>query len=202
MWFRFEELNNDLFRGTLEPVEKSLRDAKLDKNAINDIVLVGGSTRIPKIQKLLQDFFNGKELNKSINPDEAVAYGAAVQVRTDGMTQRYQNTQTIWSTIVWAFINYQIDMWCWHSDDTLIMNVMTLSVSHQLSLSLYWVLLCWFTGCYPDRRHQWGDSGSAAARCRSTVSGYWDCWRSDDLSHQEKHNHPHQVYSNLHHLRW
>jgi len=76
---RFEELNADLFRGTLEPVEKSLRDAKLDKGQIHDIVLVGGSTRIPKIQKLLQDFFNGKELNKSINPDEAVAYGAAVQ---------------------------------------------------------------------------------------------------------------------------
>ncbi|XP_051895803.1 heat shock cognate 71 kDa protein isoform X2 [Pristis pectinata] len=76
---RFEELNADLFRGTLDPVEKSLRDAKLDKAQIHDIVLVGGSTRIPKIQKLLQDFFNGKELNKSINPDEAVAYGAAVQ---------------------------------------------------------------------------------------------------------------------------
>merc|ERR1711902_199140 len=76
---RFEELCSDLFRGTLEPVEKSLRDAKLDKAAIDDIVLVGGSTRIPKIQKLLTDFFNGKELNKSINPDEAVAYGAAVQ---------------------------------------------------------------------------------------------------------------------------
>jgi len=76
---RFEELNADLFRGTLEPVEKSLRDAKMDKSQIHDIVLVGGSTRIPKIQKLLQDFFNGKELNKSINPDEAVAYGAAVQ---------------------------------------------------------------------------------------------------------------------------
>merc|ERR1711962_798930 len=76
---RFEELCSDLFRGTLDPVEKSLRDARLDKNAINDIVLVGGSTRIPKIQKLLQDYFNGKELNKSINPDEAVAYGAAVQ---------------------------------------------------------------------------------------------------------------------------
>uniref|UniRef100_A0A8B9JT97 Heat shock cognate 71 kDa protein n=1 Tax=Astyanax mexicanus TaxID=7994 RepID=A0A8B9JT97_ASTMX len=76
---RFEELNADLFRGTLDPVEKSLRDAKLDKSQIHDIVLVGGSTRIPKIQKLLQDFFNGKELNKSINPDEAVAYGAAVQ---------------------------------------------------------------------------------------------------------------------------
>lgn len=73
---RFEELNADLFRGTLEPVEKSLRDAKMDKAQIHDIVLVGGSTRIPKIQKLLQDFFNGKELNKSINPDEAVAYGA------------------------------------------------------------------------------------------------------------------------------
>jgi len=76
---RFEELNADLFRSTLDPVEKSLRDAKLDKAQIHDIVLVGGSTRIPKIQKLLQDFFNGKELNKSINPDEAVAYGAAVQ---------------------------------------------------------------------------------------------------------------------------
>jgi len=76
---RFEELNADLFRSTLEPVEKALRDAKLDKAQIHDVVLVGGSTRIPKVQKLLQDFFNGKELNKSINPDEAVAYGAAVQ---------------------------------------------------------------------------------------------------------------------------
>ncbi len=76
---RFEELCSDLFRGTLEPVEKALRDAKMDKSQIHDIVLVGGSTRIPKIQKLLQDLFNGRDLNKSINPDEAVAYGAAVQ---------------------------------------------------------------------------------------------------------------------------
>ncbi|KAM9085891.1 LOW QUALITY PROTEIN: heat shock cognate 71 kDa protein-like [Megaptera novaeangliae] len=76
---RFEELNADLFRDTLDPVEKTLRDVKLDKSQIHDIVLVGGSTHIPKIQKLLQDFFNGKELNKSINPDEAVAYGAAVR---------------------------------------------------------------------------------------------------------------------------
>nr|XP_054591670.1 heat shock 70 kDa protein 1 [Nothobranchius furzeri] len=76
---RFEELCSDLFRGTLEPVEKALKDAKMDKGQIHDVVLVGGSTRIPKIQKLLQDFFNGRELNKSINPDEAVAYGAAVQ---------------------------------------------------------------------------------------------------------------------------
>jgi len=76
---RFEELCADLFRGTLEPVEKALRDAKMDKASINDVVLVGGSTRIPKVQKLLSDFFNGKDLNKSINPDEAVAYGAAVQ---------------------------------------------------------------------------------------------------------------------------
>ena len=75
---RFEELNQDLFRGTLDLVKKSLRGAKLDKGEIHEIVLVGGSTRIPKIQKLLQDFFNGKELNHSINPDEAVAYGAAV----------------------------------------------------------------------------------------------------------------------------
>jgi len=76
---RFEELCSDLFKGTLEPVEKALRDAKMDKSSIDDIVLVGGSTRIPKVQKLLSDFFNGKDLNKSINPDEAVAYGAAVQ---------------------------------------------------------------------------------------------------------------------------
>ncbi|GAA37571.1 heat shock 70kDa protein 1/8 [Clonorchis sinensis] len=76
---RFEELNADLFRSTLDPVEKALRDAKMNKTQIHEIVLVGGSTRIPKIQKLLQEFFNGKELNKSINPDEAVAYGAAVQ---------------------------------------------------------------------------------------------------------------------------
>ena len=76
---RFEELCVDLFRSCLEPVEKALRDAKLDKTSIDELVLVGGSTRIPKVQKILQDFFGGKELNKSINPDEAVAYGAAVQ---------------------------------------------------------------------------------------------------------------------------
>ena len=76
---RFEELCSDLFRKTMEPVERALQDAKMDKSMINDIVLVGGSTRIPKIQKLLSDFMGGRDLNKSINPDEAVAYGAAVQ---------------------------------------------------------------------------------------------------------------------------
>ncbi|CAH6721316.1 heat shock protein Ssa2p [[Candida] jaroonii] len=76
---RFEELCADLFRSTLDPVERVLKDAKLDKSQVDEIVLVGGSTRIPKIQKLVSDFFNGKEPNKSINPDEAVAYGAAVQ---------------------------------------------------------------------------------------------------------------------------
>lgn len=76
---KFEELNMDLFRRCMEPVEKCLKDAKLDKQSIDDVVLVGGSTRIPRVQRLLQDLFNGKELNKSINPDEAVAYGAAVQ---------------------------------------------------------------------------------------------------------------------------
>ncbi|XP_021277480.1 heat shock 70 kDa protein [Herrania umbratica] len=76
---RFEELNMDLFRKCMEPVEKCLKDAKIDKGQVHEVVLVGGSTRIPKIQQMLQDFFNGKELCKSINPDEAVAYGAAVQ---------------------------------------------------------------------------------------------------------------------------
>lgn len=76
---RFEELCGDLFRSTLNPVERAIADAKLNKSDISEVVLVGGSTRIPKIQKLLSDYFGGKELNKSINPDEAVAYGAAVQ---------------------------------------------------------------------------------------------------------------------------
>lgn len=76
---RFEELCMDLFRGTMDPVERALKDSKLSKNQIDEIVLVGGSTRIPKVQQLLSDFFNGKELAKNINPDEAVAYGAAVQ---------------------------------------------------------------------------------------------------------------------------
>ncbi|KAI8523834.1 hypothetical protein RHMOL_Rhmol13G0103000 [Rhododendron molle] len=76
---RFEELNIELFRKCMEPVEECLRDAKIDKSNVDELVLVGGSTRIPKVQQLLQDFFNGKELCKSINPDEAVAYGATVQ---------------------------------------------------------------------------------------------------------------------------
>jgi len=76
---KFEELCSDLFRGTIDPVDRVLRDSKISKGQVHEIVLVGGSTRIPKVQSLLQDFFNGKELNKSINPDEAVAYGAAVQ---------------------------------------------------------------------------------------------------------------------------
>ncbi|KAL3499909.1 hypothetical protein ACH5RR_039002 [Cinchona calisaya] len=76
---RFEELNMDLFQKCIEVVENCLRDAKMDNSNIHDVVLVGGSTRIPKVQQLLQEFFNGKELCKSINQDEAVAYGAAVQ---------------------------------------------------------------------------------------------------------------------------
>lgn len=76
---RFEELNMDYFRRCMEPVERVLRDAKMSKSQVHEIVLVGGSTRIPKVQEMLSEFFNGKSLNKSINPDEAVAYGAAVQ---------------------------------------------------------------------------------------------------------------------------
>merc|ERR1711977_523534 len=76
---KFEELNNDLFKKTLGPVQVALDDAGMKKNEINEIVLVGGSTRIPKVQQLIKNFFNGKEPNRGINPDEAVAYGAAVQ---------------------------------------------------------------------------------------------------------------------------
>jgi L1 cell adhesion molecule like protein len=76
---RFEDLNQKAFAGTLDPVAQVLKDASIAKDKVDEIVLVGGSTRIPKIQKLLSDYFNGKKLEKSINPDEAVAYGAAVQ---------------------------------------------------------------------------------------------------------------------------
>ncbi|KAL0358861.1 UNVERIFIED_CONTAM: Luminal-binding protein 5 [Sesamum angustifolium] len=76
---RFEELNNDLFRKTMGPVKKAMEDAGLEKRQIDEIVLVGGSTRIPKIQQLLKDYFDGRKPNKGVNPDEAVAYGAAVQ---------------------------------------------------------------------------------------------------------------------------
>merc|ERR1712151_616477 len=76
---KFEQLNNDLFQKTLKPVTDVLTDAKVTKSEIDEIVLVGGSTRIPKIQSMIKDYFNGKEPNRGINPDEAVAYGAAVQ---------------------------------------------------------------------------------------------------------------------------
>jgi len=76
---RFEEINNDLFKNTLGPVKQVMEDSGLKKTQIDEIVLVGGSTRIPKVQQLIKDFFNGKEPNRGINPDEAVAYGAAVQ---------------------------------------------------------------------------------------------------------------------------
>jgi len=76
---KFEELNNDLFRKTLGPLEQVLEDSQVDKKDIDEIVFVGGSTRIPRIQKLVKEFFNGKEPNLGINPDEAVAYGAAVE---------------------------------------------------------------------------------------------------------------------------
>jgi len=87
---RFEELCMDLFRSTMTPVESVLKDAKMSKSQVSDVVLVGGSTRIPKIQQLLTDFFNGKEPSRSINPDEAVAYGAAVQaaILTDNISEK------------------------------------------------------------------------------------------------------------------
>jgi heat shock protein 5 len=76
---RFEELNEDLFEKTLGPVEKALKDAEIKKAEVDEIVLVGGSTRIPKVQQMIKDYFNGKEPSRGVNPDEAVAYGAAVQ---------------------------------------------------------------------------------------------------------------------------
>merc|ERR1712166_220235 len=89
---RFEEINNDLFKNTLGPVKQVMEDSGLKKNQIDEIVLVGGSTRIPKVQQLVKDFFNGKEPSRGINPDEAVAYGAAVQA---GVLSGEENTGEI-----------------------------------------------------------------------------------------------------------
>ncbi|XP_030974891.1 heat shock cognate 70 kDa protein 2-like [Quercus lobata] len=83
---KFEELNMDLFKKCMEPVEKCLKVAKMDKSTVDDVVLVGGSTRIPMVQQLLRDFFNGKELCRSVHPEEAVAYGAAIQAAS--LTQK------------------------------------------------------------------------------------------------------------------
>jgi heat shock 70kDa protein 1/2/6/8 len=76
---KFEQLCEDLFKKAITPVDQVMKDAKMSKDMVHDIVLVGGSTRVPKIQQLLKDYFNGKELCQSVNPDEAVAYGAAIQ---------------------------------------------------------------------------------------------------------------------------
>lgn len=137
---RFEELNADLFRGTLDPVEKALRDAKMDKSQIHDIVLVGGSTRIPKIQKLLQDFFNGRDLNKSINPDEAVAYGAG-ESHVCVLSRMCQLTKFGKSRINSAFISNFVN-------------------SKQLSRQLFWpeISLKMFrtSSCWMSRPCPWG----------------------------------------------
>lgn len=92
---KFESICQDLFQKTMKPVEKVIRDGKISKNEIDEIVLVGGSTRIPKIQSLLSDMFNGKELCKNVNPDEAVAYGAAVQASILGGTATDKATELL-----------------------------------------------------------------------------------------------------------
>jgi heat shock protein 5 len=89
---KFEELNMDLFRSTMKPVQKVLEDSDMKKTDISEVVLVGGSTRIPKVQQLVKEFFDGKEPSRGINPDEAVAYGAAVQA---GVLSGEENTGDI-----------------------------------------------------------------------------------------------------------
>lgn len=87
---KFEQINSDLFNNCIAPVENVINDSKLEKSSIDEIVLVGGSTRIPRIQKIVQDIFNGKELIKSINPDEAIAYGATIQASIlSGMKEKF-----------------------------------------------------------------------------------------------------------------
>merc|ERR1711959_729194 len=91
---KFEELNGDYFKNAMDPVSQCLQDSGLSKSMIDEVVMVGGSTRIPKVQQLISDFFNGKELCKNINVDEAVAYGAAVQgfVLSGGESEKTKDT--------------------------------------------------------------------------------------------------------------
>ena len=98
---RFEELNNDLFRKTMGPVKKAMDDAGLQKSQIDEIVLVGGSTRIPKVQQLLKEYFDGKEPNKGVNPDEAVAFGAAVQGGILSGEGGDETKGTVWELYIW-----------------------------------------------------------------------------------------------------
>lgn len=93
----------DLFRSTMKPVQKVLEDADLQKKDIHEIVLVGGSTRIPKIQQLVKEFFNGKEPSRGINPDEAVAYGAAVQA---GVLSGEEDTGMSYSYVMFFVVNF------------------------------------------------------------------------------------------------
>ena len=89
----------DLSRNCLEPLDRVLRDAKMDKSSINEVVLVGGSTRIPKIQEMVREYFNGKEPNRSVNPDEAVAYGAAVQALPSSLVLLVPRARTCCSSM-------------------------------------------------------------------------------------------------------
>ena len=101
---KFEELNNDLFKKTMIPVSQVLKDAGMSKGQVDQIILVGGSTRIPKIQDMLKEFFNGKELNKSINPDEAVVSDAIVYWHADlKKTYLYASLQSMCANYWWWF---------------------------------------------------------------------------------------------------
>ena len=108
---KFEELNMNLFKKCMEAVEKCLTDAKIDKSSVHDVVLVGGSSRIPKVQKLLQDYFERKELCKQINLDEAVAYGAAVQaaILSVRVMRRYR-ISCAWMSLLYPLVWRPLEM--------------------------------------------------------------------------------------------
>jgi heat shock protein 5 len=126
---RFEELNNDLFRKTMGPVKKAMDDAGLEKSQIHEIVLVGGSTRIPKVQQLLRDYFDGKEPSKGVNPDEAVAFGAAVQgsILSGEGGDETKGTMNL-LTAIFYFFSYWLETSYLHNYDPVLIQISSSSM--------------------------------------------------------------------------
>ncbi|KAF3328970.1 Heat shock cognate protein [Carex littledalei] len=169
----FEELNMDLFKKCMEPVEKCLRDARIDRSSVHAVVVVGGSIRIPKVQQLLQDFFNDKELCRSINPDEAVAYGTAVQAAILS-GQGNEKVQDLLLVDVTPFsLGIEIDCGVMH---VLIPRNTTISIKKEMIFSTYYRSKTDSTSLIPLEKNFKNNQGNySKSEFRSKISNNDSC---------------------------